>query len=239
MLTRRPSQVNLQHTAPPVSAVRQCTTQYLQAAREGAQQFRGGFVQFETPRAPSPLPPCLRLLASSPPRLVALRTDPRLTSQKYVCTFMHMLRGEASRGDESPMDQLVRVLRGLADPTRVRIVQLLTSRDELCVCEIVDALSVPQYTVSRHLSILKAAGVADDWRQGKWMHYRLSEKPLARRSGSHRRRRRASRRGRRRPAGSAPPGAAHPAAGQRGGGRVRDMTCFAVDPSSVDMDISA
>jgi ArsR family transcriptional regulator len=54
-------------------------------------------------------------------------------------------------------------------------VQLLTSRDELCVCEIVDALSVPQYTVSRHLSILKAAGVADDWRQGKWMHYRLSE----------------------------------------------------------------
>ena len=73
------------------------------------------------------------------------------------------------------MDNLVRVLKGLADPTRLRIAQLLVTREELCVCEIVDALAVPQYTASRHLGILKAAGIVDDWRQGKWMHYRLSE----------------------------------------------------------------
>ncbi len=71
------------------------------------------------------------------------------------------------------MDRLVRMLKALADPTRVRILQLLQSRDELCVCEIVDALQLPQYSISRHLGVLKAAGLVSDWRQGKWMHYNL------------------------------------------------------------------
>ena len=71
------------------------------------------------------------------------------------------------------MDNLVRMLKALADPTRVRIIQLLQTRDELCVCEIVDALDLPQYSISRHLGILKAAGLVADWRQGKWMHYSL------------------------------------------------------------------
>ncbi|UCC69828.1 MAG: metalloregulator ArsR/SmtB family transcription factor [Armatimonadota bacterium] len=65
------------------------------------------------------------------------------------------------------------MLKALADPTRVRIIQLLQKRDELCVCEIVDTLQLPQYSVSRHLGILKAAGLVVDWRQGKWMHHRL------------------------------------------------------------------
>ena len=71
------------------------------------------------------------------------------------------------------MDNLIRMLKALADPTRVRIIQLLRTRDELCVCEIVDALELPQYSISRHLGILKAAGLVADWRQGKWMHYNL------------------------------------------------------------------
>jgi ArsR family transcriptional regulator len=71
------------------------------------------------------------------------------------------------------MDKLVRMLKALADPTRVRIIQLLQTRDELCVCEIVGALELPQYSISRHLGILKAAGLVADWRQGKWMHYNL------------------------------------------------------------------
>lgn len=71
------------------------------------------------------------------------------------------------------MDDFVRMLKALADPTRVRIIQLLQSRDELCVCEIVDALQLPQYSISRHLGILKAADLLADWRQGKWMHYNL------------------------------------------------------------------
>jgi ArsR family transcriptional regulator len=74
------------------------------------------------------------------------------------------------------MVDLGRMLKALADPTRLRIVRLLNGRDELCVCEIVDALEVPQYSVSRHLGVLKAAGVVADWRQGKWMHYALDSK---------------------------------------------------------------
>ena len=74
------------------------------------------------------------------------------------------------------MADLARMLRALADPTRLRIVLLLNGRDELCVCELVDALGVPQYSVSRHLGVLKAAGAVTDWRQGKWMHYALDPK---------------------------------------------------------------
>ena len=71
------------------------------------------------------------------------------------------------------MPRLTGILKALADPTRLRIVHLLRGREELCVCEITEALGLPQYTVSRHLSVLKAAGVVADWRQGKWMHYSL------------------------------------------------------------------
>ncbi len=74
------------------------------------------------------------------------------------------------------MADLPRMLKALADPTRLRIVHLLNGREELCVCEIVDALQVPQYSVSRHLGVLKAAGLVTDWRQGRWMHYALNPK---------------------------------------------------------------
>ena len=72
------------------------------------------------------------------------------------------------------MAELARMLKALSDPTRIRIVHLLNGREELCVCEIVDALEIPQYSVSRHLGVLKAAGVVTDWRQGKWMHYAIA-----------------------------------------------------------------
>jgi ArsR family transcriptional regulator len=72
------------------------------------------------------------------------------------------------------MTNLNRILQALADPTRVRILKLLDGRDELCVCEIVDALRLPQYGVSRHLRELRAAGLVSAWRQGRWMHYRIN-----------------------------------------------------------------
>jgi len=71
------------------------------------------------------------------------------------------------------MARLTRILQALAEPTRLRITALLRARDELCVCEIVDALRLRQYQVSRHLRTLRTAGVVSGWRQGRWMHYRL------------------------------------------------------------------
>jgi ArsR family transcriptional regulator len=65
-----------------------------------------------------------------------------------------------------------RVFRALADETRVRIVAML-GQGELCVCHIERALEMKQPTVSRHLSVLRAAGMVDFRRDGSWIYYRL------------------------------------------------------------------
>jgi ArsR family transcriptional regulator len=69
------------------------------------------------------------------------------------------------------------IFRGLADPTRLRIVVLLLER-ELCVCDLMAVLRLPQSTVSRHMSRLKMAGLVKDRRDGKWVYYRLGDNPL-------------------------------------------------------------
>jgi ArsR family transcriptional regulator len=61
----------------------------------------------------------------------------------------------------------------LADPTRLRIINLL-SRGELCVCYFVEILGESQPKISRHLAALREAGVVKGRREGKWMHYSLA-----------------------------------------------------------------
>jgi len=71
------------------------------------------------------------------------------------------------------MQTEARIFKALADETRLRILVLLLE-GELCVCEIIAALEVPQSTTSRHLAYLKRAGWVQDRRQGVWMYYRLT-----------------------------------------------------------------
>ena len=71
------------------------------------------------------------------------------------------------------MKDLTRMLRTLADPTRLRLVRLI-HRQELCVCELMEAVRLPQYKVSRHLRELRRVGVVEARRNGRWMHYRIS-----------------------------------------------------------------
>lgn len=66
------------------------------------------------------------------------------------------------------------VFQSLADPTRLRLIHLLERRGEICVCELTDALGVPQYNVSRHLRILEHAGWLEARKVGKWVYYRLA-----------------------------------------------------------------
>ncbi|MGQ0714307.1 MAG: ArsR/SmtB family transcription factor [Gemmatimonadaceae bacterium] len=66
------------------------------------------------------------------------------------------------------------LFRAFADPTRLRIMNLLAA-GELCVCDIVEILGLPQPTVSRHLSALRAAGLVEATREWKFAHYRLAE----------------------------------------------------------------
>ncbi len=68
----------------------------------------------------------------------------------------------------------LRVTKALADLQRVRILMMLRP-GELCVCQILEVLALAPSTVSKHLSILSAAGLVDSQKDGRWMYYRLPE----------------------------------------------------------------
>jgi ArsR family transcriptional regulator len=65
------------------------------------------------------------------------------------------------------------LFRALADPTRLRLLNLIGDQ-EICVCYFVEILGISQPKVSRHLAYLRKAGVVAARRDGKWMHYRLA-----------------------------------------------------------------
>ncbi len=73
------------------------------------------------------------------------------------------------------MDEFISIFKALSDKTRLRIVWLLSrANSELCVCEVVDALGESQYNVSRHLKVLKNAGLVQEKKDGRWVFYSLS-----------------------------------------------------------------
>ena len=65
-----------------------------------------------------------------------------------------------------------RILKALADETRLRILNLLRTR-EMCVCEIMIALNLTQPTASHHLRILESVELVEDLRKGKWVFYKI------------------------------------------------------------------
>ena len=78
---------------------------------------------------------------------------------------------------EVQREQAVRiagVAKALGDPVRLRLACcLLAVPRGACVCELVDALDVPQPNVSRHLKVLKGARLVEERRDGRWMYYHL------------------------------------------------------------------
>ena len=74
------------------------------------------------------------------------------------------------------MDTKTNVIRALADETRLRIINLfIKSRQILCVCELVDTLKIPQYAVSKALTIIKNAGLLTAEKKGTWVNYELNK----------------------------------------------------------------
>src|SRR5215472_10093161 len=71
-----------------------------------------------------------------------------------------------------------KLLKGLADVTRLRILGLLTT-GEVCVCHIHESLKISQPKASRHLAYLRRAGLVATRRDGLWVHYRMAELPDA------------------------------------------------------------
>ena len=64
-------------------------------------------------------------------------------------------------------------LKAVGDPTRTRILKLLEGGG-MCVCQVQAVLGLAPSTVSKHLTILKHAGLVEDQRDGKWIEYALS-----------------------------------------------------------------
>lgn len=76
--------------------------------------------------------------------------------------------------DES-MKEYIDTYKAIADETRLRILYLLINKkSEICACEFTDALEIPQYNISKHLRILKSAGLIEERKEGRWIYFRLS-----------------------------------------------------------------
>jgi ArsR family transcriptional regulator, arsenate/arsenite/antimonite-responsive transcriptional repressor len=74
--------------------------------------------------------------------------------------------------DHTQIDRAAQQFKALGDPTRLRMLNLLR-HGELCVCDLMAVLALPQSTASRHLAYLRNAGWLTARRQNKWMYYRL------------------------------------------------------------------
>jgi ArsR family transcriptional regulator len=70
------------------------------------------------------------------------------------------------------------LVQALADNTRLRIIRLMvTTHEEVCLCELVDSLQEPAYKLSRHIKILRQAGLLSSQKDGRWVYHRLVSGP--------------------------------------------------------------
>src|SRR6476646_4716504 len=84
----------------------------------------------------------------------------------------------ASTLSEPEAEELASRFKALADPTRVAIVNRLSTADEVCVCDLSGAFDLSQPTISHHLRILREAGLVEATRRGTWAYYRLVPEAL-------------------------------------------------------------
>ena len=79
--------------------------------------------------------------------------------------------------DEELIDTKTRLLKSLANETRLKMLRLLNER-EMCVCELTVALDLTQPTASHHLNILENMRLIKDRKEGKWVFYSVSKTKL-------------------------------------------------------------
>jgi len=79
----------------------------------------------------------------------------------------------AMKKKSNSYDARVRVVKAMAHPTRMFIVDELSRSSERCVCELTEMIGADISTVSKHLSLLKNAGIIGDEKRGNQVFYRL------------------------------------------------------------------
>jgi ArsR family transcriptional regulator len=82
--------------------------------------------------------------------------------------------------DPESAERLASALRVLADPARLRLINLIAARAEngSCVCDLTEVLGLSQPTVSHHLKVLVEAGLLQREQRGRWAFFRLRPEPL-------------------------------------------------------------
>jgi ArsR family transcriptional regulator len=100
----------------------------------------------------------------------ALKTRPLLPVAEACCT--PLLREPITATQAA---DLARLLKALADPTRLRLVSMVAAHEggEACVCELTEPLGLTQPTISHHLKILMDAGIFTRDKRGVWAYYAL------------------------------------------------------------------
>jgi len=105
-----------------------------------------------------------------------LQTRPPLPLAEACCT--PLLR-QPITADQAA--ELARLLKALADPTRLRLVSMVAAHEggEACVCELTEPLGLTQPTISHHLKILAEAGIFTRDKRGVWAYYSLVPSALS------------------------------------------------------------
>ena len=75
------------------------------------------------------------------------------------------------------------MFKALGDPVRLRLMSLIASVEEACVCDLTPAFDLSGPTISHHLKTLRAAGLVDSERRGTWVYYWVKPESLALLSG--------------------------------------------------------
>jgi DNA-binding transcriptional ArsR family regulator len=78
----------------------------------------------------------------------------------------------------APRNVTLESLRALAHPARLEIVAHIAARGPLCVCHLHEDLDYSQPTISKHLSVLRKAGLVESRREGRWVYYTVGEAAL-------------------------------------------------------------
>jgi ArsR family transcriptional regulator len=73
------------------------------------------------------------------------------------------------------MDRVLEIAKALADGNRLRALMALAG-GELCVCQVIEMLGLAPSTVSKHMSILRQAGLVEARKDGRWIYYRLADR---------------------------------------------------------------
>lgn len=82
---------------------------------------------------------------------------------------------EHVRNQMPDLSKVTKLLKALADETRLKITYALTIEERLCVCDIATIIGISSATASHHLRYLKEHGLAKSTREGKLMYYSLAD----------------------------------------------------------------